>query len=250
MLKKRELPVDKLWGCGSWFGDEWCCGGRGRLASTGGRAKNPHVVPWCPPFDGPQGSVKGVAVLDNGMNLKRKESRKRHIALCKTMPWTQVYVTGLSETIEPSDEELERMLDVTYNFSSAATNTNNEVLWAGPGSTLVKRDKHTGACRGYAFLAFFSSHGAEIIVDRINSKSFLDPTDDDNTTATRTGLLPPLLLRAELSKAKKEKPKKNQGAGTDYSDLRLRRKRGAPVRKHPVIVSSDKTKTGLGNKTK
>jgi RNA recognition motif-containing protein len=192
------------------------------------------------------------------------------------MSWTQVYVTGLSQTNDPTDEELEGLLDARYSLSAAATateednNNNMSMTWAGPGSTLVKRDKNTGACRGYAFLSFFSTHGASIAVDRINDYSYSsrqregagdeyevhaagnDNVDDDDDDPS---LLLPRQLRAELSKPNAKSGRKKQtnnesGQGEDHSDLRLRRKRAPAVRKHPVIMNSDKTKTGLGNKTR
>lgn len=188
------------------------------------------------------------------------------------MSWTQVYVTGLSQTNDPTDEELEGLLDARYSLSAATEEDNNNMsmTWAGPGSTLVKRDKDTGACRGYAFLSFFSAHGASIAVDRINDYSYSsrqregagdeyevhaagnDNVDDDDDDPS---LLLPRQLRAELSKPNAKSGRKKQtnnesGQGEDHSDLRLRRKRAPAVRKHPVIMNSDKTKTGLGNKTR
>jgi hypothetical protein len=148
------------------------------------------------------------------------------------MSWTQVYVTGLSQTASPSDEDLEGLLDGWYDLSS-----DSDLLWAGPGTTLVKRDKDSGVCRGFAFLAFFSMQGASIAVDRINNGV---PRGDTRGVQ----------LQAELSKPKTKTKKAPAGQpGADHSDIRLRHKRKAPVRKHPVLVSSDKKRTGLGNKT-
>jgi hypothetical protein len=165
------------------------------------------------------------------------------------MSWTQVYVTGLSQTNDPSDEELEGLLDARYSLSSSE----DMMTWAGPGTTLVKRDKETDACRGYAFLAFLSSQGASIAVDRINGYSRQSDSNEEGTVHDddlNLSLLPPQ-LRAELSKpnAKSGRKKQTNDSG-DYSDLRFRRKRAAAVRKHPVIINSDKSKTGLGNKTR
>jgi hypothetical protein len=166
------------------------------------------------------------------------------------MSWTQVYVTGLSQTTEPSDEELEGLLDARYNLSS----TEDSITWAGPGTTLVKRDNDT-VCRGYAFLAFFSPHGASFAVDRINGYSGRGDAEDSavHDDYLTSSLLPPQ-LRAELSKPKAKSGRKKQtndpGQGADHKDVGFRRKRAAPVRKHPVIISSNKSKTGLGNKTK
>jgi RNA recognition motif-containing protein len=182
------------------------------------------------------------------------------------MSWTQVYVTGLSQTTDPSDEALEELFEARYHLSS----TDTDMTWAGAGSTLVKRDKNTGQCRGYAFLAFFSAGGAAIAVERINSNHFtynVEPrnkgneeedtdaeADTDALPAVQSKSLLPLNLRAELSKLKSKGKKKPTGNSSeqqgDYSDIRLRRKRTAPARKHPVITSSDKSRTGVGNKTK
>jgi RNA recognition motif-containing protein len=156
------------------------------------------------------------------------------------MSWTQVYVSGLSRTVDPTDEELEELLDKRYGLTTADPHV---VLWAGPGTTLVKREDDTGVCRGYAFLVFYSDGGAAIAVDRINS---ISETGDESSG------LPPQLV-AELSKPKNRQPKKKgQGGGPSENlpDNRVRRKRRAPVSKHPVIISSDRSKTGLGNKTR
>jgi RNA recognition motif-containing protein len=177
------------------------------------------------------------------------------------MSWTQVYVTGLSQTTEPSDQALEGLFEARYHLSS----TDSDMNWAGAGSTLVKRDKETGQCRGYAFLAFFSAEGAAIAVERINSNQYTDDllvphrrdeAEEVTDTAAAHGVQPqsllPLHLRAELSKPKSKGKKKQTESGQqgDNSDIRLRRKRTAPARKHPVITSSDKSRTGVGNKTK
>lgn len=179
--------------------------------------------------------------------LKNKTDHFHHHS--STMSWTQVYVTGLSQTNDPSDEELEGLLDARYGLSSSE----DMMTWAGPGTTLIKRDKDTDACRGYAFLAFFSSQGASIAVNKINGYSRQENADEEvhDDDGLISSLLPPQ-LRAELSKpnAKSGRKKQTNEQGGDYSDLRLRRQRGAAVRKHPVIINSDKTKTGLGNKTR
>jgi len=165
------------------------------------------------------------------------------------MSWTQVYVSGLNQTVEPSDEDLERLLADRFNLNNATAYGSStyafddSIQWAGPGTTLFKRNETTNSCRGYAFLSFLSSESAEMIIERINN-SHTTVSDDTN--------LLPAFLRAELSKPQKAKPKKkkDEQSSKDLSDLRLRRKRRAPIRKHPVIISSDKKKTGLGNKTK
>jgi RNA recognition motif-containing protein len=155
------------------------------------------------------------------------------------MSWTQVYVTGLAETVEPTDEEIEDLFDARFGLTTIDPHT---VLWAGPGTTLVKRDEDTGVCRGYAFLAFYSTDGAAIVVDRINNES---EVQEDSSG------LPPQLV-AELSKPKSKQKKGQQGrdSSENLPDMRLRRQRKAPIRKHPVIISSNGTKTNLGNKTR
>ena len=168
------------------------------------------------------------------------------------MSWTQVYLTGLSKSIEPSDEELESQLDVKYNLSN-----DGAILWAGPGTTLIKRDDH-GCCRGFAFLAFYSDDGAAMIIDRVNNcdnRQFMNDAGehDEGAISEMTKQQLPDQLHAELSKPKAKK-KGNGGSGNknngDLPDLRLRRQRKAPIRKHPVIVSSNRKKTNLGNKNR
>jgi hypothetical protein len=157
------------------------------------------------------------------------------------MAWIQVYIKGLSRSTDPSNEVIENLLNARYNLIDDA------ILWAGPDTTLVKRDEK-GSCRGYAFLAFYSAEGAAIVADRINN-------GHNSNSSDIVGGLIPLQLRAELSnpKAAKER-KKVKGGQNDESknvhDLRLRRQRKPPIRKHPVIISSDRIKTNLGNKTK
>ena len=153
-----------------------------------------------------------------------------------------MYISGLSRSIDPSNENIESLLNTRYDL------TDDIVLWAGPDTTLVKRDEK-GSCRGYAFLAFYSVEGASIVADRVNSGYNIN-----NTNVEGVSELVPSQLRAELSnpKAAKER-KKVKGQKDDskhVSDLRLRRQRKPPIRKHPVIISSDRIKTNLGNKTK
>jgi hypothetical protein len=165
------------------------------------------------------------------------------------MSWTQVYVTGLPRAINPSDEEIEHYLCKRYSLTDTAsgssgeddttTNNNNNLMWAGEGSTLIKRDD-SGCCRGFAFLTFYSLDGAMMVVDRINNNAECHD-DGDN-----------IILRAELSNPKGSTKKGNnkKNKEEDLPDLRLRRQRKLPVRKHPVITSSDGKRTNLGNKTK
>jgi hypothetical protein len=187
------------------------------------------------------------------------------------MSWIQVYVSGLSRTVDPSDEDIESHLNIRYSLSASSSEAEVEVeadasininiLWGGPGTTLIKRDG-MGSCRGFGFLAFYSTEGASTIVNRINAYSQggagaggagaggLVPDDDMSVL--------PLQLHAELSNPKlakdKKKTKKQQDSSQQQDhatgDLRLRHKRGKPIRKHPVIVSSSGKKTNLGNKNK
>ena len=161
--------------------------------------------------------------------------------------WTQVYISGLSKSINPSDEEIEDYLNKCYSLDGEHVNSNdqdgiissnssvsNNLMWAGPGSTL-KRDDN-GCCRGFAFLTFYSMDGALLAIDRINNDS-----RNSNSDATPSITSNNMRLRAELSnptssKKKGGKKKKNDG-GENLTDLRLRRQRKQPVRKHPVITS-------------
>ena len=113
------------------------------------------------------------------------------------MSYTQVYVTGLARAINPSDEEIEAYLCKRYSLAGGTAdddNSNNgddntadnKIMWAGEGSTLIKRDEN-GCCRGFAFLTFFSVDGAMMIIDRINNDN------SDNNGGDHT------MLRAELS---------------------------------------------------
>ena len=78
-----------------------------------------------------------------------------------------------------------------------------------------------------------------MIIDRINN----DNSDNGGDH---------IMLRAELSNPKGGTKKKSNKKNNDDNlpDLRLRRQRKLPVRKHPVITSSDGKRTNLGNKTK
>ena len=170
------------------------------------------------------------------------------------MSWTQVYITGL-------DKSSVELLDKGYKLS------NDDILcWAGYGTTLVKRNETTGTCRGYAFLAFFSKEGALVAIDRINNNCKTCDNDNNNNVdgkmvdgdSTISDPKLPTTLRAELSnpkngnKSKKKKSNSNSNGGecSNLPDVRLRRQRAPPIRKHPVITSSDGKRTNLGNKTK
>ena len=167
------------------------------------------------------------------------------------MSWTQVYVTGLARAINPSDEEIEDYLSKRYYLTDTAdeedggSSSNNNLMWAGKGSTLIKRDDDSGCCRGFAFLTFYSVDGAMIIIDRINNNISNNRSGGDGDN---------LSLRAELSNPKqggnKRRNNKKNNNEADLCDLRLRRQRKPPVRKHPVVTSSDGKRTNLGNKTK
>jgi len=160
--------------------------------------------------------------------------------------WTQVYITGLPRSIDPSDEDIEAMLDERYGLSNDAN-----VMWAGEGTTLIKRDAE-GCCRGFAFLSFYSSDGAAAIIDRINANASSEHAGLGGDNNDGKNILQQLCLKAELSDPKLSKEKK-KNKGNDEShlpDLRLRKQRKQPIRKHPVIVSSNGKKTNLGNKTR
>lgn len=150
------------------------------------------------------------------------------------MSWTQVYVGGLGKSIDPSDEDIEHALEDLFNLSSDG----DDILWAGPGTTVVKRDDD-GSCRGFAFLAFHSAEGASIVIDRINN----------NTNTAGNSIADGVALHAELSNPKAKKPYKKKKE-QNLPDMRIRRQRAAPIRKHPVITSSNGKRTNLGSKTK
>ncbi len=164
------------------------------------------------------------------------------------MSWTQVYVTGLARAINPSDGEIEAYLSQRYSLAGTSNNdssgddTTDNLMWAGEGSTLIKRDE-SGCCRGFAFLTFYSVDGAMLIIDRINNDNSSNESDDGGDRLT---------LRAELSNPKGGTKKKSNKKNNEDNlpDLRLRRQRKPPIRKHPVITSSDGKRTNLGNKTK
>ena len=169
-----------------------------------------------------------------------------------------MYVTGLSRSVEPSDEDIELHLCKAYSLAEEDDCSSSASSWAGPGTTLVKRDDATGCCRGFAFLTFYSKEGASMVVDRINNGGRRQNEGDDHDRSGHhlidgsnsgggdaSGEI--TILRAELSNPKNNSAKgrnKNNNNGkngndSDLSDLRLRRHRGKPIRKHPVITSSD-----------
>ena len=151
------------------------------------------------------------------------------------MSWTQIHISGLNRSIEPTDEVIEQLLDERYQLSS-----NDIILWAGVGTTLIKRDDQ-GACRGFAFMSFYSKDGALCAIEKINNYK--------HDALSSTEQLP-ISLHAEISNPKAKKKKNNKDKEEDLPDLRLRRQRAPPIRKHPVITSSDGKRTNLGNKTK
>jgi hypothetical protein len=170
------------------------------------------------------------------------------------MSFTLVHVSGLSPSSNLDNDQIESLLEARYDLSSD-DNINNGIAWAGPGTTIIKRDDATNRCRGYCFLSFYTLEGASIAVDSINAIAIRGEGGDIDIDVDSSAVVLPLQLHAELSKPKpkastKKKTKTKTSQETDHSDLRIRRKRGAPIRKHPVIISSDKSKTGLGNKTR
>ena len=164
--------------------------------------------------------------------------------------WTQVYVTGLPRSVLPSDEDVEADLELRYGLSSSSDGYSSR--WAGRGTTIIKRDENDGRCRGFAFLSFHSREAAIVAIERINNfddgdGDGDDDHDEDGGTPRRSR------LRAEMSTAPSRERRKKRDDDEQRAllpDLRLRRQRKKPVRKHPVIVSSDGRRTNLGNKTK
>ncbi|KAL7537043.1 hypothetical protein ACHAXR_007551 [Thalassiosira sp. AJA248-18] len=160
------------------------------------------------------------------------------------MSWTQVFVSGLPKSVDPSNEEIENMLDRRFNLTD-----DHSLMWAGRDTTLIKRDE-SGSCRGFGFLTFYSAEGASIIVERINNESEGSRSDDGSEIMVKEYAFQ---LKAELSNPKgaKERSKaKSQKKDEHLPDVRLRKQRKAPIRKHPVITSSNGKRTNLGNKTK
>lgn len=153
-----------------------------------------------------------------------------------------MYITGLSKSTSPTNQEVEKILDKRYNLSG---NNSESLMWAGPGTALIKRDGY-GCCRGFAFLSFYSSEGASIAIDRINNFHNAEADDDKEDDGSSV----PLSLRAELSSGGCKGKRNNGKSDNTLPDLRLRRQRKAPVRKHPVILSSDGKRTNLGSKNR
>ena len=158
------------------------------------------------------------------------------------MPWTQVYIGGLPRSLDPSDAEIEDLLSERFGLLSSEPSSS----WAGPGTTIVKRDNDNGLCRGFAFLAFHSREGATSFVNMVNNNS------ESNSTTSIGERFPWDDLKAELSQPKgaKKSTKNKQNQKQDLPDLRLRRQRKAPIRKHPVIVSSNGKRSNQGNKNR
>ena len=169
--------------------------------------------------------------------------------------WTQVYISGLSKSINPSDEEIEDYLNKCYSLDGEHVNRNDQdeitsssnrssvsknLMWAGPGSTLIKRDDN-GCCRGFAFLTFYSMDGVLLAIDRINN-DIRSSSSSDAIASSNNNMRLRAKLRNPTSSKKKgggKKKKKNDDGGENLTDLRLRRRRKQPIRKHPVITSSD-----------
>ena len=153
---------------------------------------------------------------------------------CHIMSWTQVYVTGLPRSLHPTDDDIEASLETRYDLT-------DESGWAGRGTTIIKRDDD-GRCRGFAFLSFHTREAACVAIERICSDSNGVRDVDDGTSGPK--------LRAEMSGAPSKEKKKKKDDDDALPDLRIRRQRKKPVRKHPVVVSSDGRRTNLGNTTK
>lgn len=194
-----------------------------------------------------QGAAGRPRRREGYQSIEEKPAARKKNGVMAQSTWTQVYLSGLPRSRDISDTTIEVLISNKYGLDVDAADEANLSLWAGPGSTLVKRDEASGHCRGYAFLAFHSREGAASFMNNVNDKQ------GQHGTTTDDDRLPWGDLKAELSLPKKGNrggQAKKGAKQTDYSDLRLRRQRKAPVRKHPVIVSSDGKRTNLGNKTR
>lgn len=154
-----------------------------------------------------------------------------------------MHLSGLPESINCPDEELELAISLRYNLDDEACN----YTWAGPGTTVIKRDDDLNLCRGYCFLSFFTTQGAALAVNQINNGG--SGTEMKTTTMPVGNYNLPRSVRlcAEISQPKKRNKNKskktnkstseyNDKSGNHISELRLRRRRAAPTRKHPVNV--------------
>jgi hypothetical protein len=129
------------------------------------------------------------------------------------MSWTQVYVSGWPMQEDTSVESIEEKLKFILHSDT----------WAGEGSTILKQTRNGSS---YCFLSFLSFDGALAFVDILREFS-----GQNECSVGR--------LKAEISqpKAKGSKGKKSISAGA-ADNVRLRRKRAPPIRKHPVKKSS------------
>jgi RNA recognition motif-containing protein len=180
-----------------------------------------------------------------------------------TSSWTQVYVTGLSRSINPTDDEIESMLDTRYHLSSLSPSMSESTKdgkeekvgtscggWAGQGTTIIKRDGE-GKCRGFAFVSFHSYESASNFIDRSKSHNSWTNTMEEHGHAASDGQVLPQFQHAEMSNPGKGTAKnKKKEEDTHLPDLRLRRQRKQPVRKHPVVISSNGKRTNLSNSNK
>lgn len=189
-----------------------------------------------------------------------------------TSSWTQVHITGLSRSIYPTDEEIDSMLEKKYQLSSLSSSASIKdgrdedkkkpklqssslcCGWAGTGTTIVKRDGE-GKCRGFAFVSFHSYESASIFIDRMNNSNSNNKTIIEHEHALDGCSALPLGIHAEMSipgnKAKRDGSRNKKTEDSNYlPDLRLRRQRKQPVRKHPVITSSNGKRTNLSNSNK
>jgi len=142
------------------------------------------------------------------------------------MSWTQVHISGLpADTNDIPDDEIEQALSLRYTLENEA------YTWAGAGTTIVKR----GASK-YCFLVFFTTEGADLAVSHINNNDGCGGKALLETTSVSHYTLPVgLRLCAAISQPKKQKKSKKQDdPGSNHSQLRMRRMRAAPSRKHPI----------------
>jgi hypothetical protein len=133
------------------------------------------------------------------------------------MSWTQVYVSGIDPSITVDQFEL---------ALSESSLFDDETLWAGPGTTVLKqalRSNNGAAPSGYCFLAFHSMEGGLTAVEQINNY--------DAASAILSG------LHAEISQPQKKKGAKKavHAPSENTSSLRLRRMRAGSGAKHPVL---------------
>lgn len=91
--------------------------------------------------------------------------------------------------------------------------------WAGEGSTIIKE---TRSGDKFCFLAFLSEEGSIRAVSLLNDYNGSDAT------------LSNLIAAASTKKKNTSKQSSEKSRNRDADDVRLRRKRAQPQRKHPI----------------